>query len=246
MLRVFSWRLEYAGILPQSPGSLRNAMEVMVNGSTVFGLTVSEAKTEAMRLCGKDTPTVEFSLHATGQLYKTYKQLATVYSECNMGGPSPTHPILDTPDVSADIARRVQRAWGRYHRRYRCRYEMYGRRIADPRQRGTDAHSRRRRNPSLRIRDVEPPGDPLPAEAVARGPSCTPTPCIGRWKQKRTGHVLSYPDKMLARAECEQTVEETVRQRRPMLSGCVARMEPERLPQYLLLFGELPEEEGKR
>lgn len=35
-----------------------------------FGLTVSEVKTEIICLHGKDTPRVEFSVHAACQIYK--------------------------------------------------------------------------------------------------------------------------------------------------------------------------------
>lgn len=59
-----------AGIVSKSPGSLGKMMEVVVKVCTTFGLAVSEAKTQILCLHGCNTPTVEFSVHGAGQVYK--------------------------------------------------------------------------------------------------------------------------------------------------------------------------------
>lgn len=59
-----------AGILSQSLCSLGNMMEVILKVCTAFGMTVSEAKAETMCLHGNNTPTVEFSVYAAGQVCK--------------------------------------------------------------------------------------------------------------------------------------------------------------------------------
>lgn len=45
-------------------------MEVILKVCMVFGLTVLETKTEVACLHRKDTPTLEFSAQAAGQVYK--------------------------------------------------------------------------------------------------------------------------------------------------------------------------------
>lgn len=67
---------------------------------TAFGVTVSGAKAETMCLHGKNTPMVEFSVYAAGEVYKRTKSLFIV------GEPSQTLP------TSTVFAERVQRARG--------------------------------------------------------------------------------------------------------------------------------------
>lgn len=73
---------------------------------SAFGPLASEAKTETVRVHGKDTPIGEFSVHASGP--QAHKQTdAVVY----LGA-----AITETPDISVEIARRVQLAREGYHR----------------------------------------------------------------------------------------------------------------------------------
>ena len=68
------WGMLYADearVVLQSPEQLRKMMEVIVVVCAAFGLTVSEAKTEIMRLRAKGMPesTATFSVEAAGQVY---------------------------------------------------------------------------------------------------------------------------------------------------------------------------------
>ena len=60
-----------AGVVSQSPEQLRKMMRVIVVVCAAFGLTVSEAKTEIMRLRTKGMPehTATFSVEAADQVY---------------------------------------------------------------------------------------------------------------------------------------------------------------------------------
>ena len=60
-----------AGVVSQSPERLRKMRGVIVVGCSVFGLTVSEAKTEIICLRAKEMPdaTTTFSVEAAGQVY---------------------------------------------------------------------------------------------------------------------------------------------------------------------------------
>ena len=60
--------------------------------------------------------------------------------------------------------------------------------------------------------------------------------CLGCRKQKREDHTLSYAN-ALAKTNSE-SIEATVRRRRILFAGFVARMREERLPQRVM-FGEL-------
>ena len=59
-----------AGIVSQSSEGLERMMTVIVTASSAFGLTVSEAKTEAMCLQTKGGGKVSFTISAAGQVYK--------------------------------------------------------------------------------------------------------------------------------------------------------------------------------
>lgn len=89
-------------------------MEVVVKEvCSAFGLLASGAtNTETMRAHGKDTPIADFSVLASGpQAHKQTNAIAYLGAT-----------IIETPDISAEIARRVQLARDGYHR-YRC--ELY-------------------------------------------------------------------------------------------------------------------------
>ena len=59
-----------AGIISRSPDGLEKIMTVIVTACAAFGLTVSEAKTEIMRLQTKGGGRVPFTVTAAGQVYK--------------------------------------------------------------------------------------------------------------------------------------------------------------------------------
>lgn len=86
----YAVRADDAGIALQSPGSMAKMMEVVVKG--VHGVrpdgVISQDGGKRDLHGNKDTPTVAFSAHAAGQVYKQTNKLAYVGG----GGASPTHP----------------------------------------------------------------------------------------------------------------------------------------------------------
>ena len=99
------WGMLYAdnaGVVSQSPEQLRKMMRVIVVVCAVFGLTVSEAKTEIMYLRAKGMPesTATFSVEAAGQVYNQPNEF--VY----LGG-----SVNQNADLSIEVDRRVRSAW---------------------------------------------------------------------------------------------------------------------------------------
>ena len=62
------------------------------------------------------------------------------------------------------------------------------------------------------------------------------TRCIGWRKHNRTDHPISYLDTLLKMGS--ESIEATLRRRRILFAGFVARMEDTRLPKYVM-FGEM-------
>ena len=98
------WGMLYAddaGVVSQSPEQLRKIMGVIMVVCAVFGLTVSEAKTEIMCLRAKGMPesTATFSIEAVGQVYNQTNEF--VY----LGG-----NVNQNADLSIEVDRRVRNA----------------------------------------------------------------------------------------------------------------------------------------
>ena len=91
-----------AGVASQSPEQLRKMMGVIVVVYAVFGLTVSEAKTEITCLRAKGMPesTAIFSLEAAGQVYIQTNEF--VY----LGG-----NLNHNANLSIEVDRRIHIAW---------------------------------------------------------------------------------------------------------------------------------------
>ena len=92
-----------AGVVSQSSQQLRKMMGVIVVVCAAFGLTVSEAKTEIMRLRAKGMPefTAIFSAEAAGQVH-TNQTKEFVYLEEN---------VNYNADLSIEVDRRIRNAW---------------------------------------------------------------------------------------------------------------------------------------
>ena len=94
------WGMLYAddaGVVSKSPEQLRKIMVVIVTVCAVFGLTVSEAKTEIMclRTRGMSDDTATFSVEAAGQVYKQTHDF--VY----LGGTSTATPTCPSRSTGA-------------------------------------------------------------------------------------------------------------------------------------------------
>ena len=99
------WGMLYAddaGVVSRSPEQLRKMTEVIVVVCAVFGLAVSEAKTEIVCLRAKGMPEsiATFSVEAAGQVYNQTNEF--VY----LGG-----NVNHNADLSIEVDRRIRNAW---------------------------------------------------------------------------------------------------------------------------------------
>ena len=88
-----------AGVVSRSSGQLRKMIVVVC---AAFGLTVSEAKTEAMCLRAKGMPesTATFSVEASGQVYNQTNEFVCLGGNVNHNA-----------DLSIEVDRRIHNAW---------------------------------------------------------------------------------------------------------------------------------------
>ena len=102
------WGTLYAGdacIVSRSPQRLAKMMEVIVEVCRAFALTVSEKKTETMRMPPPRTPRTMMRIEAAGQIYKQVQSFAY------LGG-----AVTETSDMSVETARRTRACWMRIRR----------------------------------------------------------------------------------------------------------------------------------
>ena len=99
------WGTLYAGdacIVSRSPQRLAKMMEVILEVCRAFALTVSEKKTETMRMPPPRTPRTMMRIEAAGQIYKQVQSFAY------LGG-----AVTETSDMSVETARRTRACWMR-------------------------------------------------------------------------------------------------------------------------------------
>ena len=89
-----------ACIASRSPRGLGRLMAVFVEVFGTFGLTISESKTETMCMPIPRAPTTKIVFHATGQQYRQTTSFAS------FGG-----TVIETPNLSDDIDRRIRAGW---------------------------------------------------------------------------------------------------------------------------------------
>ena len=124
-------------------------MGVIVVVCAVFGLTVSEAKTEIMYLHAKgmSESAATFSVEAAGQVSNQTNEF--VY----LGG-----TVNHNADLYIEVDRRIRNAWCSF-RKYTL--ELYDRPTeCSPRAQNPDAKSRGTRDKAVRLRHVEPAREP--------------------------------------------------------------------------------------
>ena len=211
-----------ARVVSQSPEQPRNMMGVIVVVCAVFGLTVSEAKTEIICLFtkGMSESTAIFSVEAAGQVYnKTNKFI------CLRGN------VNHNDDLSIKVDRRIRSARYRFRKITLKLYDrpsaplglkirmlraevlktmLYGCVTWSPRLCHYD--TLRRVHRSFLIR------------------------CIGWRKNNRANHQISYLDTLMKPKR--ERIEATIRRRRILFARFVARMKDTRLPKCVI-FGEL-------
>ena len=211
-----------AGVVWQSPEQLRKMMGVIVVVCAAFGLTVSEAKTEIMCLRAKGMPEspTTFSVEAAGQVYNQTNKF--VY----LGG-SVSHNI----ELSIEVDWRVRNAWYSF-RKYTL--ELYDRPSAP-----LELNIRMLRAEVLETMLCGCVTWSLRAchyDTLRRVHHRFLTRCIGCRKHNRADHSISYLDTLLKTGS--ESIEATLRKRRILFAGFVARMENARLPKCVM-FGEM-------
>ena len=218
------WGMLYAddaGVASQSPEQLRKMMRVIVVVCAVFGLTVSEAKTEIMCLRAKGMPesSATFSVEAAGQVYNQTNEF--VY----LGG-----NVNHNADLSIEVDRRIRNAW--------CSFRKYTLELYDRPSAPLELKIR-----MLRAEVLET----MLYGCVTWGPRACHydtlrrahhrflTRCIGWRKHNRAAHPISYLDTLTKTGS--ESIEATLRRRRILFAGFVARIEDTRLPECVM-FGE--------
>ena len=207
-----------AGVVSRSPEQLRKMMEVIVVVCADFGLTVSEAKTEIMCSRAKGVPesTATFRVKAAGQVYNQTNEF--VY----LGG-----NVYHDADLSIEVDRRIRNAW--------CSFRKY---TLEPYDRPSAPLELK-----IRMLRAEVLGTMLYGCVTWSPRACNYDTlrqahhrflarCIGWRKHNRANHPISYLD-TLAKTESE-SIEATLRRRRILFVGSVARMEDTRLPKYVM------------
>ena len=211
-----------AGVVSQSPEQLRKMMGVIVVVCAAFGLSVSEAKTETMclRTKGMRESTVTFSVEAAGQVYNQTNEF--VY----LGG-----NVNHNADLSIKVDRRIRKGWGSF-RKYTL--EQYDRPSAP-----LELKIRMLRAEVLEtILFVCVTWSPRAChyDTLCRAHHRFLTGCIGWRKHKRADHPISYLDTLFKTGS--ESIEATLRRRRILFAGIVARIEDTRLP-MCVMFGEM-------
>ena len=219
------WGMLYAddaGVVSRSPEQLRKMVGVIVVVCAAFGLTVSEAKTEIMCLRAKGMPesTATFSVEAAGQVYNQTNEF--VY----LGG-----NVNHNADLSIEVDRRIRNAW--------CSFRKYTLELYD---RPSAPLELKIRMLTAEVLETMLYGcvtwSPRVChyDTLRRAHHRFLARCIGWRNHNRADHPISYLDTLVKTGS--ESIEATLRRRRILFAGFVARMEDTRLPKCVM-FGEM-------
>ena len=219
------WGMLYADdaeVVSQSPEQLRKMMWVIAVVCAAFVLTVSEAKTEIICLRAKGMPesTATFSVEAAGQVYNQTNEFVYIGGNVNQNA-----------DLSIEVDRRVRNAWYSF-RKYTL--ELYDRPSAT-----LELKIRMLRAEVLETMlygCVTWSPRACPYDTLRRAHHRFLTRRIGWRKHNRAAHPISHLDTLLKTGS--ESIEATLRRRRILFAGFVARMEDTRLPKCVM-FGEM-------
>ena len=211
-----------AGVVSQSPGQLRKMMGVIVVVCAAFGLTVSEANTEIMCLRAKGMPefTATFSVEAAGEMYNQTNEFVCLGGNVNYNA-----------DLSIEVDRRVRNAW--------CSFRKYTVELYDRPSAPLELKFRMLRAEVLETilyGCVTWSPRACHYNTLRRAHHRFLTRCIGWRKHNRADNPISYLDTLLKTGS--ESIEATLRRRRILFAGFVARMEDTRLPKCVM-FGEM-------
>ena len=193
-------------------------MGVIVVVCAAFGLTVSEAKTEIMylRAKGMSAPTVTFSVEAAGQVYNQTNEF--VY----LGG-----NVNHNADLSIKVDRRIRNAW--------CSFRKHTLELYDRPSAPLELKIR-----MLRAKVLET----MLYGCVTWSPRACHydtlrqahhrflTRCIGWRKHNRADHPISHLDTLIKTGS--ESIKVTLRWRRILFAGFMARMEDTRVPKCVM------------
>ena len=193
-------------------------MIVIVVVCAVFGLTVSEAKTEIMRLRAKGLPEsiTIFSVEAAGQVYNQTNELVSLGGNVN-----------HSADLPIEVDRCLRNAWCSFRRNT---LELYDR---------TSAPLELKRR-MLRAEVLET----MPYDCVTWSPRACHydtlrranhrflTRCICWRKPNCADNPISYLDTLIKTGS--ESIKATLRRRRIFSARFVARMEDTRLPKCMM------------
>ena len=211
-----------AGIVSQSSEQLRNLMGVIVVVCAAFGLTVSEAKTEIMRLRAKGMleSTAIFSVEAAGQVYNQTNEFMYLGGNANLNA-----------DLSIEVDPRIRNAW--------CSFRKHTLELYDRPSAPLELKTRMLRAEVLETMlygCVTWSPRACHDDTLRRAHHMFLTHCIGWRKHNRTDHPISYLVTLVKTGS--ESTEATLRRRRILFAGFVARMEDTRLPKCVM-FEEL-------
>ena len=174
-----------------------------------FSLTASKAKTDIMYLRAKGMPesTAIFSVEAADQVYNQTGRFCAHRGERQpqrrslyRGRPAHTQRMVQLPEVHPRIVRPTERS---------------------PRGQNPDAKSRDTRDNAVRLRHVETARVPL--RHAAPSPPQVLDSLHRLAKHNRADHPISYLDTLVKMGS--ESIEATLRRRRILFAGFVARME---------------------
>ena len=216
-----------AGVVSQSPEQLRKMMGVLVVVYAAFGLTVLEAKTEIMclRAKGMSESTATFSVEAAGQVYNQTNEFV------HLGG-----NVNHNANLSIEVDRRIRNAW--------CSFRKYTLELYDRPSAPLELKIRMLRAEVFETKlygCVTWSPRACHYNTLRRAHHRFLTRCIGWRKHNRADHPISYLDTLI-KTESE-SIEATLRRRRILFAGFVARMEDTRLPKCVM-FRELVGDAG--
>ena len=185
-------------------------------------VTVSEAKTETMCSRAKGVPeyTATFSVEAADQVYNQTNEF--VY----LGG-----NVNHNADLSIEVDRRIRNAW--------YSFRKYTLELDDRPSASLELKIRMLRAEVLEIM-LSGCATWSPRayhyDTLRRAHHRFLTRCIGWRKHDRADHPISYLDTLVKTGS--ESIEATLRRRRILFAGFVARMEDTRLPRCVM-FGEM-------
>jgi hypothetical protein len=220
------WSMLYAddaGIVSKSESGLTSMMNIIVEATSQFGLTVSENKTKIMyvaRAKDLEVKRVDIAVHARGQNYEQVEHFIYLGTRLSEGG-----------GVSSEIAQRISKAWGKWKIRKMALYQNKGIKPAVKLM-------------MLKTEIIETlmygcaawttNAEDIKALNSAHYKMLVQT--LGLWRKKETDLPRSYSS-ILREYGCV-SMEATLKERRLKWAGSVLRMKDNRLPK-IMMFGEL-------